>query len=127
MNPFQVRLQKKKGKEKWSTSKLYCVEIIEERSTDEVKVHYQGYDEKYDWKVKDDIVVREGDGNLSDAVALLRQELSIKIKESLNVLRLRNPEITLYILIQQETFEHLLSVINPDYEQRGEKTVYRCT
>lgn len=126
--PYQTSNRKK---EKWSTSKLYCVEIIDERTTEngnEVKVHYPGYDRKYDeWKAKEDIVDRDSHSLLSDALALLKHDLSVKIKENLNVSRLRDPEITIHIPLQQETFEHFLSVINADCEQRGMKTVYRCT
>ena len=119
--------------EKWSTSKLWPLAVVEERITatgqHEVKVHYAGFGNSYDeWRPLEEVVDIPSDCKTSDAVSLLKHDLLVKVKESLNLSRIHDPEITLHIPIQLDTYATLLTILKAVFDkQRHGRSIYRTT
>lgn len=89
----------KKPKKRQQEPDLYAVEVLEEDST-KCRVHYVGYDSCYDeWKDKDEIVdcyePCDEDSKTATSDKIFRfslyDELSVKIKSSLNSSRKESP------------------------------------
>ena len=70
-------------KENWPTAKLYDIKILDCRtsaSVKEFKTHYLGWDEKYnEWIPANEIFDRSINCDRSDALSLLKLELSVQI------------------------------------------------
>ena len=89
-----------------NTSKLYAITIVEEDG-ERVKVHYEGYDDKYDeWKDKSEIVdpspVPEKD--IYQPFELHR-ELAIQIKMALDSKHRRDPEVRIELSFDRLLFK----------------------
>ena len=94
----KVETKVRKSKKRRQEPDLYEVEVVEECST-KCRVHYIGYDNCYDeWKDKDDIVDLSGpcdDPKTASSHPIPRfslyNELSVRIKSSLNSSRKESP------------------------------------
>ena len=94
----------------------------------EVNVHYNGWRKEFDeWRPLADIVSRSADSQRSDAIALLRHVLAVKIKENLNLSRVHDSEIVIHIPVQSDTFEEFARVANVQKEEDGARPVQRCS
>ena len=90
---------------------LYVIEVIEEDST-RCKVHYIGYDSSFDeWKSKDDIV-ELGDDELDRPIERfsLYNELSIRIKTTLNSNRKESPIVRINMPFDKVEFDGSLKL-----------------
>ena len=117
-----------KNRDKWSTASLYRLEVQAERRTkrgEVLPVNYVGWDEENDeCRLKSEIVDLKEEHT---KVQLLKTTLSVKIKENLNILCVKDTEATVHIPIQVETFHSFLTSIGSTEERRGECTIYRTS
>lgn len=116
----------------WSTSKLWQLEVIDERvnesGNEEVLVHYSGWANTWDeWRPKTDIIDKPAEHECSDAHTQFLCQVKIQVKESLNLSRLQNPEVTLQLPVQQETFDKFVEGLEAEVSAtRGVRKILRA-
>lgn len=120
------------GDDKWPTSKLWRLEIIEERLVDgveQLRVHYSGWSNVWDeWRPKSEIIDTPSEHELSDAYLQFVSQIKIKVKERLNLSRLEDPEVSLQIPVQQETFEIFVANIGAQlHATKGVRKILRAS
>ena len=80
---------------KQKDNKLYDIEIVDEDGPN-VKVHYVGYDEKYDeWKPKSQILMKKPEGDRTDYSPFV--ELVSCIKKKLKAIRTDDPAVRIQV------------------------------
>ena len=123
----------KSTKIKWSTSELFRLEVVDTRinllGSEEVKVHYIGWDDQYDeWRPKSDVVDTPSESEQTNAFDLLKIDLKVKVKENLHLSRVRDSEITLHFPIQRETFETFIHAIGAiEDNSKAGRVLFRAT
>lgn len=90
------------------SNKLYPIEIVEEHS-EKVKIHYKGYNEKYDeWRDKKDIVLPKTMPPLKSALEYhpfsLYNELKYLVKMGLDSKRRKEPEVRIEMPFDEVLF-----------------------
>lgn len=93
----------------------------------EVRIHYPGWHRKFDeWRKVEDMVDFGEEFVKSNAHNLLKSTICIQVKEALNGSRLQDPDVTLHIAVQLDTFRNFIENIQPvEKVQRGLKNIYR--
>ena len=98
---------------KWSTKKLFSLEILDTKTEDNVTlalVHYTGWANKYnEWRPLHDIVTvpTEFIESTPEATSAFYKQLSVNIKENLSIARKTDSLIELRLPIAREAFHPL--------------------
>ena len=100
-------------KETWSTSKFYPLEVLDEKTENDIPlvlVHYIGWDSRYDeWRQLGEVVniPEEYIFSSPESTALLYLQLGTQIKENLHVQRKTDSQVTLHIPLPKTAFESI--------------------
>lgn len=102
--------------EKWSTSKLYLLEVLDaledEQGIVTVLVHYTGWSSKYDeWRPASDIIdiPPEFIFTTEEATNFFYSQLKVLIKETLHIQRKTDSSVVIRMPIQKDSFNKLQS------------------
>lgn len=99
-----VTLPRKERKDK-----LYEIEIVAEDGP-RVKVHYLGYESKYDeWKLKDEVVLKQPENSICRDFHPLT-ELACQIKRKLHPSRHEDPDVRIQVPGTKESFSQLEAI-----------------
>lgn len=100
---------------------LYDIDVIEERA-DEVKIHYVGYEAKYDeWIKRTDVVYRPPRTPESYEETSPLYQLACNIKQRLWPSKVEDPAVRIYMPFCKEDFERLAAIGEPTRDVRGRR------
>ena len=111
--PQLPRKKQSLKKEKWSTSKLYPLEVLDAKLDNDIPlviVHYIGWDSRYDeWRQLGEVVniPQEYICSSPEATTLSYLQLGTLIKENLHIQRKTDSLVTIHMPLQKEAFESI--------------------
>ncbi|PIK54532.1 hypothetical protein BSL78_08550 [Apostichopus japonicus] len=114
---------------KWSTKKLFKIEVLDTRligSAKEVKVHYTGWSKEYDeWRCEKDILDTPSSAIDGDTHDFFQFHLLSAVNERLSCCRKIDSEVTLTIPVPREVFTDFVERIGLRSSSQKGHTIYR--